>query len=603
MKIKSEYRVLKRSCRLIRKISPGHLELSLFRALLNAVLPYIAINMSALIIDELTTDRNPEALGLYVFISVFGTAAISVINLFLTKKISIMDSMFLSQVKLFLNSKRNMVDYITLENPEYSEAHAKILEIIFMTNGGIVSVNRLICTFIQNSISLVMAFCVFIGNNNTDKNGLIYLFITVGIIVVSVFGSVKNARIVSEKEYNLAQNSSTNKYLNYYHYNYMEDDKAGKDIHIFNQKKLIIGEVLSKGRLPWMNVLIGRYNLYQKYYGRNTLISVCVGGYAYIYIGLRALKGYISLGSVAQCYSAITLFSAAINELFITVSQIKSNNKYLIDFFKFIDTPVKHNEGSQAVETDIKEWKIECHNVSFKYPGSDEYAIRNVSMVITPKKRIAFVGMNGSGKTTMIKLLLGFYQPEEGTITFNGKNIDEYVYEEYLKLFSVVFQDFKLFSLPIGENVAASYQFNKTRVWDSLKIAGMDEKVRNMPLQLEQFIYKYVDEKGEDFSGGEEQKIAIARAHYRDAQFVLMDEPTASLDPVSEYEIYCKLNEIVENRGVIFISHRLSSCRFCDQIFVFDNGRIVQEGKHNSLLNDGSGKYRELWNAQAQYYV
>lgn len=603
MKIKSEYRVLKRACRLIRKLSPGYLELSLVRALLNAVMPYIAINMSALIIDELTADRNPETLGLYVFVSGCGTAAISVINLLLTKKISIMDSMFLSQVKFFLNSKRNMVDYITLENPEYTEAHAKILEIIFMTNGGIVSVNRLICTFIQNFISLVIAFCVFIGNNNTDKTGLIFLLVTVGIIVVSVFWSVKNARIVSEKEYNLAQNSSTNKYLDYYHYNYMEDDKAGKDIHIFNQKKLIIGEVLSKGRLPWMNVLIGRHSLYQKYYGRNTLISVCVGGYSYIYIGLRALKGYISLGSVTQCYSAITLFSAAINELFATVSQIKSNNKYLVDFFKFIDTPVKCNEGSQAVETDIKDWVIECHNVSFKYPGSNEYAIRNVSMVVTPKKRIAFVGMNGSGKTTMIKLLLGFYQPEEGYITLNGKNINEYVYEDYLKLFSVVFQDFKLLALPIGENIAASYQFNKSRVWDSLKIVGMDEKVRNMPLQLEQFIYKYVDEEGEDFSGGEEQKIAIARVHYRDAQLVLMDEPTASLDPVSEFEIYCKLNEIVENKGVIFISHRLSSCRFCDRIFVFDNGRIVQEGSHNLLLNDGSGKYHELWNAQAQYYV
>lgn len=174
MKIKSEYEVLKRACRLIRKISPGYLELSLLRALMTAVLPYIAINMSALIIDELTADRNPETLGLYVFISVCGTAAISVINLFLTRRISIMDSMFLSQVKFFLNSKRNMVDYITLENPEYTEAHAKILEIIFMTNGGIVSVNRLICTFIQNVISLVIAFCVFIANYGTDGKGSIF---------------------------------------------------------------------------------------------------------------------------------------------------------------------------------------------------------------------------------------------------------------------------------------------------------------------------------------------------------------------------------------------------------------------------------------------
>ncbi len=213
------------------------------------------------------------------------------------------------------------------------------------------------------------------------------------------------------------------------------------------------------------------------------------------------------------------------------------------------------------------------------------------------------MGRNGSGKTTMIKLLCGFYQPDEGTITLNGTNIQEYLYEEYFRFFSVVFQDFQLFSLPVGENIAASQEVNEQKVWDSLKVAGMDERIDKLPLKERQYIYQYVEEDGEGFSGGEEQKLAIARAHYRNAPFVIMDEPTASLDPVSEYEIYSKLNEIVKDKGAVFISHRLSSCRFCDHIFVFDNGIIVQKGDHNSLIGDENGKYYELWNAQAQYYT
>lgn len=603
MENKGGYRVLKRACDMIRKMSPGYLEMSLLRALLNAATPYIAVYMSALIIDELTKDRNLKVLGVYVFISVCGTVFMNIICLFLTKRIHTADSVFVSQVKHFLNCKRNGAEYVTLEDPEYTEAHAKILEIIFMTNGGITAVNNLLSTFVQNVISLVIAFSILGIREDAGDHSFLFLAVTAGVVIFSVFLSMKNTQTVSKKEYDLTQNSSTNKYMDYYHFNYMEDDKAGKDIRIFDQRKLIIEEIWSKGRLPWMNVLLGRYRLYQKYFGRNILIFALVGGYAYISVGLRALKGVISLGSVTRCYSAVTLLVAAINSLFTTVSQIKNNNKYLSDFFAFIDTSKTRHHGTKPMEKLDKEWKIECHNVSFKYPGSKEYALKNVSMTITSDSRTAFVGRNGSGKTTMIKLLCGFYQPEEGTITLNGTNIQEYLYEEYLRFLSVVFQDFKLFSLPVCENIAASHEVNEQKVWDSLKVVGMDERIDQLPLKERQYIYQYVEEDGEGFSGGEEQKLAIARAHYRNAPFVVMDEPTASLDPVSEYEIYSKLNEIAKEKGAVFISHRLSSCKFCDHIFVFDNGTIVQKGDHNSLIDDTTGKYYELWNAQAQYYT
>lgn len=605
-----EFHVMKRACSIVKELSPRYLEFNLFKSFLDATVPFIAIYMSAIIIDELVGNKNLNVLLLYVLISVGGTAVFTIINSFLTKKINVLSTMFVLKIKNYLNNKKYSMDYAMLENPKYTELHAKIVEVMFLTNGGMASVIRLLCNIVHNVISLIIALVIlFVSSIDTITThagfrgtSILFLLLTLAVIVISVVLSARNSKIVSEKEYNLVQNSSTNKYLDYYHYNYMEDDQAGKDIHIFNQRKLIIGEVLSKGRLPWMKVLNGRYSLYQKYFGINILISTLVGGYAYIYVGLRALAGYISLGSVTKSYASITMLISNINNLFVALSQIKSNNKYLRSFLEFIDTPSEQYTGKQIPEKDSDNWEVAFHNVSFRYPNCKEYAVKNVSMKISSNSRIAVVGMNGSGKTTMIKLLCGLYQPDEGYITLNGKDIRDYDYGEYLKLFTVVFQDFKLLSLPIGENIATSQEYDDEKAWQSINVAGIDKSVRKLPLKLKQYIYKYVDADGVDLSGGEEQKLAIARAHYKDASFIILDEPTASLDPVAEFDIYTRFNDIIDNKAAVFISHRLSSCKFCDTINVFDNGEIIQNGNHEMLLKDTDGKYYELWNAQAQYY-
>ena len=216
---------------------------------------------------------------------------------------------------------------------------------------------------------------------------------------------------------------------------------------------------------------------------------------------------------------------------------------------------------------------------------------------------IGIAGGTGSGKTTMIKLLCRLYDPTEGYITLNGIDITKYDYEDYLALFSVVFQDFRLFSFSLGENVACTQDYDADKVLSCLNIAGMKERVSSLPDGLKSVIYKDFDENGIEISGGEAQKIAIARALYKDAPFVILDEPTASLDPIAEYEIYSRFNDMVENKTAVYISHRLSSCRFCDKIAVFHEGEMIQFGSHEDLLKDTNGKYYELWNAQAQYYT
>lgn len=228
--------------------------------------------------------------------------------------------------------------------------------------------------------------------------------------------------------------------------------------------------------------------------------------------------------------------------------------------------------------------------------------LKHFSITFRIGERLALVGKNSSGKTTFIKLLCRLYDPTEGEILLNGIDIRKYDYQEYLSLFSVVFQDFKIPAFPLGENVAASVDYDEDKVEDSLERVGLSYLWDRMPKKLETPLYKDFDDEGVDISGGEAQRIAIARALYHDTPFVILDEPTAALDPLAEYEIYSKFDELVGTKTAVYISHRLSSCQFCDDILVIDEGQAVQRGNHEELLSDEKGLYYRLWNTQAQHY-
>lgn len=244
----------------------------------------------------------------------------------------------------------------------------------------------------------------------------------------------------------------------------------------------------------------------------------------------------------------------------------------------------------------------DIRDVSFRYPNTETWALRHVNMKFQVGSRLAVVGENGSGKTTFIKLLCRLYDPTQGEILLNGIDIRKYSYRQYIDLFSVVFQDFQLLAFPLGQNVAAAVEVDKGRAARCLEMAGFGKRLAALPQGLETPLYKEFDESGVQVSRGEAQKIALARALYKDAPFVVLDEPTAALDPVAEMEVYENFDKIVGDKTAVYISHRLSSCRFCDDITVFDHGHIVQQGSHDALV-EAPGKYQELWHAQAQYYA
>ncbi|MDE6599436.1 MAG: ABC transporter ATP-binding protein/permease [Oscillospiraceae bacterium] len=214
---------------------------------------------------------------------------------------------------------------------------------------------------------------------------------------------------------------------------------------------------------------------------------------------------------------------------------------------------------------------------------------------------MALVGKNGCGKSTLVKLLCRLYDPTEGEITLNGIDIKKYKYEDYMALFSVVFQDSELFSFSIAENVASSDDYDPELVTDCVTRAGLGERLKEMGNGIDTCLYKNFDEHGVEISGGEAQKLCLARAIYKGAPFIVLDEPTASLDPISEHDIYTKFNGIVGTRTAVYISHRLSSCRFCDEITVMEDGTVAERGTHESLI-EADGVYKALWEAQAEYY-
>ena len=324
---------------------------------------------------------------------------------------------------------------------------------------------------------------------------------------------------------------------------------------------------------------------------------------SFLVVGLSALAGNLSLGNIVRLAGCLQGVISDIGNLFFELSNFALTARKHRSTLDLLQIENEMYKGKLPVEKrQDNEYQIEFRNVSFRYPGSEQYAIRHLSLQLRIGEKLAIVGMNGSGKTTLIKLLCRLYDPDEGEILLNGVDIRKFKQEEYAELFSIVFQDYELFSFPLGENVAIKENFDPEKVKNCLESAGFGERLKSLKDGANTWLYKDYDDNGVEISGGEAQKIAIARAICKDAPFILLDEPTAALDPLSEYEIYTSFDKVIGTKTAIYISHRLSSCRFCEKIAVFHQGELVQAGSHEELLKDTAGKYYELWQAQAQYY-
>ncbi len=324
-----------------------------------------------------------------------------------------------------------------------------------------------------------------------------------------------------------------------------------------------------------------------------------------IYLGITLLMGYkaivtkeIGLGDFAATFNGATSIS---NSVFAITSQfaisIRENGLYVEKFRRFMNAKEKMISGSNTTVFE-KPVTIKFENVSFKYPGTEKYVLRNVNLEISPYKKIALVGYNGAGKTTLTNLILRLYDVTEGAITINGVNIKEWSIKEYHKNFAAVFQDFSLFGATLGENISMDDKPNDEKAEEALKKASFD---RELPDGTDSILLREFDDDGVSLSGGEAQKIAIARAFYKDCPFAILDEPSANLDPVAEYALNQSMAKAADEKTVIFISHRLSTTVMADEIYMLEKGEIIEHGSHEELMSL-DGKYAYMFRLQAEKY-
>ncbi len=582
-------------------------------ALTAAASPLVTIWFSAQLLNELAGSRNPAALRNWVLLTLGATAGIMLLNAILQHWREAEESTFYANMQSVFGKKRLDMDFPNADSQRVYELQSQIWQSQNFTGYGLrqsIEIFRSGCNALFQIIGGIGLSLGLFFAKIPQASGLGFLnspLFTVGFIAL-LFAAALAAPVCATKgnsywERNDEQGTFGNRVFGYF--SSASSNRARMADMRFYKQQAIAENYLEKNNTFSMKSTFAQYA--KGPMGLLIALSSCVSafltGLIYLLVCIKAWAGAFGLGTATQYIGSVTSFFGGFSELMKCIGVMRINSSFLDTVFELLDTPNTMYQGSLTTEkrSDIQ-YDVEFRDVSFKYPGSEAYALRHVNMKFKVGSRLAVVGMNGSGKTTFIKLLCRLYDPTEGEILLNGINIRKYRYDDYMKIFSVVFQDFQLLALPLGQNVAASQTYDAARVLDCLNKAGFGEKLAKMPHGLDTYLYKSVDTEGVDVSGGEAQKIAIARALYKDSPFIILDEPTAALDPIAEAEIYSKFDEIAGDKTAVYISHRLSSCKFCDEIAVFDSGSVIQQGTHSDLLADESGKYFELWNAQAQYY-
>ena len=605
-----------RAIRLLHRISPGYFSILSLYCLTAALTPYATVYCSARILSELAGARQAETLWTWVAVTVAVIGLLQILKaLFCQRKDTLLDDLFDRKDILFVRKMFSM-DYASLEDRETQDLRVQIQQNEDWSGWGLMRTPQIfeegvqavigICSGIVLTVPLFLQPVPDAAGWLTCLNSPFYVFLLAAVLLgISALGGRWESRVLHSWSSVREKATFGNRLFGFFGFIGLRSERAG-DMRIYDQQKLVdvywhgnsvfgcegpIAAAMAKGRTGM-------------YAGLSQAIFAVLTGLIYVFVCLKAWGGAFDIGAVTQYVGAVTALAMNVYGVWARVGEMKTNAGYLDQTFTFLDLPNGMYQGSLTTEKrSDRQYAVEFRHVSFRYPGSENWALKNVSLKFEIGKRLAIVGQNGSGKTTFIKLLCRLYDPQEGQILLNGIDIRKYNYRDYMQIFSVVFQDFQLISQSLGSNVAGAMNYDRKRVRRALEDAGFGDRLAIMPQGLDTQLYRDYGENGVEVSGGEAQKIAIARALYKDAPFIILDEPTAALDPIAEADIYSRFNDIAGDRTAIYISHRLSSCKFCDEIAVFHQGKIVQRGSHEALLRDETGLYRQLWDAQAQYYV
>lgn len=590
--MKKNIEVLKYFLKLSRSISKSYLPVLILSSFFKSAAPFLNIIVPKFIIDELLNKQRSEVFVILISSLILGNFAFNIINKFFDGLVTVKNEEIINGFYNIINEKVVDMDFENVEDPEILDLKERALFAI-NNEGAIWNLIEDFSKIISQAISIAgLAFIISILNP----------LIIVLIFIIIAFNTGIYSKIQKIEFFDNQRSIPSNRAFGYFG-TLTADFSLGKDIRLYNMAPLILGKIREFSS-KIIEIGSDLYSTKGKYTGVTNINLQLQIVIVYAYLCYKVIYSGLSIGNFTMYAGAAASFTATVS-IFISEFVDIGNQCRNLQLYRDFEARVSVNDRTGETIGKIKNYDIEFRNVYFKYPRSKDYTLKNISIKIHSGEKLSVVGRNGAGKTTFIKLLTRLYEPTEGEILLGGKNIKEYDYKEYVKLLSVVFQDFKLFALTIKENLTLndSERVKCKEIIEILEQSGLEEDLKKLPKGIETSVYKYFDKEGIEFSGGQSQKLAIARALYKDAPIVVLDEPTAALDPISEYEIYQKFHKLVGNKTAVYISHRLSSCRFCDKIAVFDNGTIVQYGSHDELISDKDRQYAKMYNAQAKYYA
>ncbi len=570
---------------------PTYIFLLLASILLNGGHPFINLILSKYLLEELAGNRNVEMLlSIVTGIAVGNLLFLSLIHIVRTS-LAKYDDWFERYFYDRLSLKSMTMDFPLTENPESLNQRRKADEGMAWYSDGMKGLSESIQLLV--SYGLILAGVISIVVVKSPVLLIVALFAVIGG-TFTVWQTNRIQKIEFEKfpKVNRAFGYATRNIL---------DVKYAKSIRLYQGTPMMREQFVNTTKqcsdiFYYTANCIGRWNCVGSVV--NFLKGLCIYGY----LSYMLLTGMISIGDFTLLAGASNNLKDSLQGVINQFQEVNRKLNFMREYVKFIDTEDTHRIGTENISEKTLP-VIEFRNVSFKYPSMQEYVLKDINITIPKGQRLSVVGLNGAGKTTFIKLLCRLYDVDEGEILLNGVNIKNFDYDAYIKELAVVFQDFKMFALSIRDNIKLGDWEKEEHDMETIcELSGLKQKITSLPKGLDTQIYKYFDKEGIEPSGGEMQKLAIARALYKDAPVVILDEPTAALDPVAEYDIYRQFDTLVGGKTAIYISHRLSSCKFCDKIAVFADNTIKEYGTHDELASLPDGIYAEMFRVQAQYY-
>lgn len=606
MKMKERFHAI---CRFLTMVSQGNhrvLFWLLGSAFAAATLPYFSLFFSARILNLLLA-KSYRACLYTVVVFLLTQYGLGLFEKICRQYLDGQKELCLARTEQKITAKALELEFEKFEKTETMDAIRRT-NVSSMGSGNVgdqlIVIHTLITSLLSVLYALFFLLRLFLLSDSSRNNFFTSSFSMLALLLLCGVQLALSSRInrrSTQKKIELNQgNDHSNSVANYL-VNVMLEERRADDIRIGHLDHFLdvqFGKAMEHF-LP-MYLDFARFSAITD--GKNALLSLLSNFAAYLVIGARALYGVLPIGDVFLYAGSVTRAMSDLQTFLATGSEFDYINSYLSTYEDFIAQPSMAYDGTLPIEKrDDGQYEFAFHDVSFSYPGTNIPVLEHVTLSFAVGEKTALVGRNGAGKTTLIKLLCRLYEPTSGYITLNGIDIRKYSYKEYTQAFSVVFQDFHLFSLPLDENIAAGTEIDEAALQSSLAKVGLTGRVQQLPQGVRTRLYNN-NGSGVDLSGGEAQRTAIARALYKDAPFVILDEPTAALDPIAEAEIYEQFSQMTAGKTAVYISHRMSSCKFCDRIIVLDHGRIAEDGTHDTLLAN-HGIYANLYETQAQYYT